>query len=448
MRLLALSAVFCLLLSSPAGAVIGDCGQPRSDGDGPTVADALHILSAALHGRDCPTAICDVDEDCSVTPRDALRTFRYAIQLDDALSCDASCPDAPPSCGDTEAPTCAGVCPDGYECRPHDREPQVPICHIPPGNPDEEHTILVGASAVPAHLDHGDYLGECGEGGCDEGSRCAGDDDSSAAGDTTLLTLSRDVEWWWSPEARQECRCDLIDEPTSTTSTTSTTVTSTTLEVTTTTLPGGDADNDGIGDANDPCLGDARNLCVGTVATDATSGNEIRLNAGVADAACAGMKVDCTGATWNADFGYNQEGSALDCTTEGGCPIAGVSDLFGCTDEATQDLFRCEHWDPPALPDLGYSFDVPDGSYVVNLFFANIYPATATVGSRVMDIIIEDEMAHSGFDQIAASGATQTAVVRSAIVEVDDGNGLQIVLDHVIENPTIKAIEVLTVTAP
>lgn len=41
-------------------------------------------------------------------------------------------------------------------------EPQVVICHHPPGNPDNFHTLTVGASAVPAHVEnHGDTLGEC-----------------------------------------------------------------------------------------------------------------------------------------------------------------------------------------------------------------------------------------------------------------------------------------------
>jgi len=39
---------------------------------------------------------------------------------------------------------------------------KVTICHIPPGNPANAHTIVVGAPAVPAHLElHGDTLGEC-----------------------------------------------------------------------------------------------------------------------------------------------------------------------------------------------------------------------------------------------------------------------------------------------
>jgi len=44
-----------------------------------------------------------------------------------------------------------------------DQEPgeTVQICHIPPGNPENAHTITVGADAVAAHLAHGDSLGPC-----------------------------------------------------------------------------------------------------------------------------------------------------------------------------------------------------------------------------------------------------------------------------------------------
>ena len=39
---------------------------------------------------------------------------------------------------------------------------KVVICHIPPGNPSNAHTITISQSAVQAHLAHGDSLGPCG----------------------------------------------------------------------------------------------------------------------------------------------------------------------------------------------------------------------------------------------------------------------------------------------
>jgi hypothetical protein len=40
----------------------------------------------------------------------------------------------------------------------------VTLCHFPPGNPDGAHTLTVGAPAVMAHVEHhGDILGACGE---------------------------------------------------------------------------------------------------------------------------------------------------------------------------------------------------------------------------------------------------------------------------------------------
>ncbi len=38
---------------------------------------------------------------------------------------------------------------------------KVTVCHIPPGNPGNAHTISIDSSAVPAHLAHGDILGPC-----------------------------------------------------------------------------------------------------------------------------------------------------------------------------------------------------------------------------------------------------------------------------------------------
>ena len=45
------------------------------------------------------------------------------------------------------------------------QEGKVTICHLPPGNPSNAQIITVSASAVRAHLAHGDTIGVCGENG-------------------------------------------------------------------------------------------------------------------------------------------------------------------------------------------------------------------------------------------------------------------------------------------
>ena len=40
-------------------------------------------------------------------------------------------------------------------------EGKVLVCHIPPGNPANAHTISISEDDVDDHLDHGDFLGDC-----------------------------------------------------------------------------------------------------------------------------------------------------------------------------------------------------------------------------------------------------------------------------------------------
>ena len=35
------------------------------------------------------------------------------------------------------------------------------VCHVPPGNPENSHVIVVGTSSLTAHLNHGDNPGQC-----------------------------------------------------------------------------------------------------------------------------------------------------------------------------------------------------------------------------------------------------------------------------------------------
>ncbi len=61
---------------------------------------------------------------------------------------------------DDEVSVDAEVIPERIIMRPADDE-QLLICHVPPGNPDNDHEIEIGVDAWPAHHGHGDHLGEC-----------------------------------------------------------------------------------------------------------------------------------------------------------------------------------------------------------------------------------------------------------------------------------------------
>ena len=56
--------------------------------------------------------------------------------------------------------------------------PKVEVCHIPPGDPANAHTIRVSENAIQSHLKHGDFLGPCDqpcEERCDDGNACTRD---------------------------------------------------------------------------------------------------------------------------------------------------------------------------------------------------------------------------------------------------------------------------------
>ncbi len=63
----------------------------------------------------------------------------------------------------------------------HGKKDKVTICHIPPGNPGNAHTINVSGNAEYAHLAHGDTLGECP------------DSDDVSQDNTTTITLTKQV---------------------------------------------------------------------------------------------------------------------------------------------------------------------------------------------------------------------------------------------------------------
>jgi hypothetical protein len=206
---------------------------------------------------------------------------------------------------------------------------------------------------------------------------------------------------------------------------------------------GADADNDGLQGSDDPCPNDARNLCFGPVAVDLNSGLPIRVNAGDSRASCSGRRTTCDGTVWYEDFGYQKKLGASQCSLPNGCELSMVDVVFGCEDTETDDLFRCNHTARHGRRPLAYEFAVPPGRYVVNLLFANNDADTTLEGDRVFDIVVDGDVAYPDFDQVSAAGGSGTAVVRSIVADVLDGNGLRVELRSHSGQVTIAAIEVL-----
>lgn len=79
---------------------------------------------------------------------------------------------------------------------------KVTLCHIPPGNPSNKHTIRVGSPAARAHLAHGDILGSCEGDGDGNGEE---DDTISPiiSGETAIniTDTSADIEWTTNEDA-------------------------------------------------------------------------------------------------------------------------------------------------------------------------------------------------------------------------------------------------------
>jgi hypothetical protein len=82
-----------------------------------------------------------------------------SVIIPTATSTPTSSPTAIPTATSTASPTPTVTLTPTHTAQP----PQVTICHIPPGNPDNAQTITVDASALPAHLAHGDTQGACPE---------------------------------------------------------------------------------------------------------------------------------------------------------------------------------------------------------------------------------------------------------------------------------------------
>lgn len=137
---------------------------------------------------------------------------------------------------------------------------------------------------------------------------------------------------------------------------------------------------------------------------------------------CGGPSyTDAQDQAWSEDTGF--QGGAVYAVSGG---IAGTD---------TPELYETVRYGAHT-----YHFDVPNGSYLVKLKFAEIYFDTA--GKRIFNVAINGQTVLANFDIFAESGAALSAYDRQFDLNVESG-GIDIEFSPVLENPSVNAIEIL-----
>jgi hypothetical protein len=153
------------------------------------------------------------------------------------------------------------------------------------------------------------------------------------------------------------------------------------------------------------------------------------------------LRVDCgkggsaytdkNGVAWSPDGAYNANRKYGYVTSPGG------GDTASHPMDALDPLYATERWGM-----ANYTFDVPNGKYLVRLHFAEIYDVIAKEGTRIFTVSIQGKPALEKFDITKAAGGFGKVVVKELKADVTDGK-LIIGFEKVLEFPTIQAIEVL-----
>ena len=146
---------------------------------------------------------------------------------------------------------------------------------------------------------------------------------------------------------------------------------------------------------------------------------------------CGGPSyTDSRGQVWQPDTGFYAGPTSTYSTTS---PVSGTAD---------PKLFQTERYINGSAPMI-YSFPVANGTYHVNLLFAEMYAPLDVVGGRVFNVKIQGNLVFSNLDIFSAAGA-HTALLKSADVLVQNGV-LSIEFDSVVQNAKVDGIEILPV---
>ncbi|MEL6566878.1 MAG: putative Ig domain-containing protein [Pseudomonadota bacterium] len=183
-----------------------------------------------------------------------------------------------------------------------------------------------------------------------------------------------------------------------------------------------------------------------TIDSDDAGNVLYRVNAGGAEIAAAAD--DPIQLPWAANTGTGaQSGEGFSVNTGNVSTHNIVGRDGSVADYVPQTIFAQERWDPPADPNMTWSFDVePGGTYQINIFAGNGFGGTSAPGQRVFDIEIEGVEAFADVD-LSADFGHQVGGVLTWTGTVLDGS-LDVVFLGQVENPTVNGFEVIELAGP
>jgi hypothetical protein len=145
---------------------------------------------------------------------------------------------------------------------------------------------------------------------------------------------------------------------------------------------------------------------------------------------CGGPNyTDSKGQLWESDSGHFNEGVANTTNTV----VKGTAD---------PELFQAARFNlVSSHKGMVYSFAVPNGSYHVNLYFAETYPSLQRPKARVFNVSMQGKQVFTNLDIFAEAGAN-SMLVKGSDISVTNG-WVSIDFVDVVQNAQINAIEIL-----
>jgi hypothetical protein len=147
------------------------------------------------------------------------------------------------------------------------------------------------------------------------------------------------------------------------------------------------------------------------------------------------IRVKCGGPSYTDSMGWVWQ---ADADFTGGVTSQITATMTGTVDPT---LYQTARRTDSTTSSFKYNFPVSNGTYHVNLYFAETYSSLFHAGGRVFNVKIQGNPVFQNLDIFAEAGAN-APLIKGADVTVSNGT-LTLEFDNVVEKAKVMAIEIL-----